>query len=77
MTPESLLPMANQIGAFFDAMPDRDEALQDLATHLKKFWEPRMRRALLEHIEAHGNEGLSPFVAEAISRHWAMLEQGL
>jgi formate dehydrogenase subunit delta len=69
MTPESLLRMANQIGAFFDAMPERDQALESIATHLKKFWNPSMRRALLAHIDAHGSEGLSPVVAEAIGRY--------
>ena len=73
MPSESLLRMANQIGAFFEAMPDRNEALEGIAAHIKKFWEPRMRRALLAQIDAHGAEGLSPFVAEAIGRHRALL----
>jgi formate dehydrogenase subunit delta len=73
MSPEPLLRMANQIGAFFETMPDHDEALQDIATHLKKFWEPRMRRALLAHIDAQGNAGLNPLVAEAIARHRALI----
>jgi hypothetical protein len=42
---DNLVKMANQIGTFFEAMPDRDEALGDIASHLKRFWEPRMRRA--------------------------------
>ena len=39
-----LIQMANRIGDFFAAMPDRAEALAGLADHLTKFWEPRMRR---------------------------------
>ena len=73
MTSESLIRMANQIGAFFESMPGRDEAIRDMATHLKKFWAPPMRRALLAHIDAHGSQELSPLVAEAIARHRAML----
>jgi formate dehydrogenase subunit delta len=74
---ESLLKMANQIGAFFEAMPDRPEALQGIVNHLKKFWEPRMRRELLAHLDAaagnHSDTGLSPVVAEAIHLHRSLL----
>ncbi|XQU69915.1 hypothetical protein OJJOAM_002646 [Cupriavidus sp. H18C1] len=48
MNLDNLVKMANQIGTFFAAMPDRDEALADIATHLRRFWAPPMRRALLE-----------------------------
>jgi formate dehydrogenase subunit delta len=73
MQADSLLRMANQIGAFFAAMPERNEALEGIATHIKKFWEPRMRRALLAHMDAQAGQGLSAIVAEAIARHRAML----
>lgn len=68
-----LIRMANQIGSFFEAMPDRPEALAGTVNHLKKFWDPRMRRELLAHIDAHGPGGLSPFVADAVARHRAVL----
>ncbi|WP_343655010.1 formate dehydrogenase subunit delta [Cupriavidus sp.] len=70
---ENLVKMANQIGSFFEAMPDREEALADIASHIKKFWEPRMKRALLAHIEA-GGEGVHPIVVEAVARHPEMLQ---
>jgi formate dehydrogenase subunit delta len=70
---DTLLRMANQIGDFFGAMPERDEALQDMATHIKKFWTSAMRHALLTHAEAQAGQGLSAFAAEAIARHRAML----
>ncbi|ELA01399.1 MAG: formate dehydrogenase [Burkholderiaceae bacterium] len=66
---DNLVKMANQIGTFFEAMPDRDEALGDIASHLKRFWEPRMRRALLAHIDTTGGEGLDPIVQAAVARH--------
>jgi formate dehydrogenase subunit delta len=76
---ESLLKMANQIGAFFEAMPDRPEALQGIANHFKKFWEPRMRRELLMHIDAtaanNTDSGLSAVVSQAISQHRALLSE--
>ena len=70
---ESLVRMANQIGAFFEAMPDRPEALENAAMHLKRFWEPRMRSQLLAHVDGGGDKDLNPLVAEAISRHRVLL----
>ena len=70
---ESLVRMANQIGAFFEAMPDRDEALEGIANHIQKFWEPRMRHELLAHIDSGGATGLSAMVVEAVAGHREML----
>jgi formate dehydrogenase subunit delta len=70
---DSLVRMANQIGTFFEAMPDRSEALEGIAQHLKKFWEPRMRRALLAHIDAQCGADVMPMVAEAIRLNRDML----
>jgi len=70
---DSLVRMANQIGSFFEAMPNRTEALEGIASHIKKFWDPRMRRELLAHVENDGGADLSSFVAEALSRHRAMI----
>jgi formate dehydrogenase subunit delta len=69
MAVDSLIRMANQIGAFFEAMPDRDEALDGIAHHLVRFWEPRMRRELLSHLDGQADARLSSIVAEAIGRH--------
>ena len=71
---DQLIRMVNQMGSFFEAMPDRGEALQDLALHLKRFWEPRMRRELLAHLDADGSGALNPMSAEAIRVHRALLE---
>lgn len=74
MNTESLVRMANQIGDFFEAMPDRAQALTDIATHVRKFWEPRMRRQILEHLDQQGGEGLSDIVSQALMEHRSMLE---
>lgn len=65
----NLVHMANRIGEFFDAMPDRPEALQGIASHLRKFWAPRMRQQLAAHLDEHGGEGLQPIVLEALTLH--------
>ncbi len=45
MDTQNLIDMANRIGDFFDSMPDREEAITGVADHIRRFWEPRMRRA--------------------------------
>ncbi|MFM2329751.1 MAG: hypothetical protein RLZZ494_1854 [Pseudomonadota bacterium] len=61
----TLTHMANRIGQFYEAQPDRAEALVGIAQHIEKFWEPRMRRALAAHLAA-GGEGVHPWVREAL-----------
>jgi NADH-dependant formate dehydrogenase delta subunit FdsD. len=60
---EKLIYMANQIASFFETMK-REEAVEGVADHINKFWEPRMRRQLFEIID-RGGDGLKPLVLEA------------
>ena len=66
MDTQHLVRMANNIGDFFEAMPDRQEALDGIAGHIKRFWEPRMRREMIAYV-ATGGEGLNDIVREAIA----------
>lgn len=66
---DNLIHMANRIGEFFQAMPNREEARREIAQHLRKFWEPRMRRALLEHLDGAGGDGLLEIVRDAVREH--------
>ena len=70
---DHLIKMANQIGDFFETMPVHDEALLGIATHLKNFWEPRMRRELLSCIDGDQSIRLKPIIAQAIKCHRDML----
>ena len=74
MNKQNLVRMANRIGYFFEAMPDRQQAIEDIARHVHKFWEPRMRRQMLEHLDQCDGEGLTDIVALAFTRHRALLE---
>ena len=70
MDAQNLIRMANRIGEFFEAMPDRDEALDGIAQHIQKFWEPRMRGRLLTALtQAEESNQLLPIVREALQRH--------
>ncbi len=63
----TLVRLANRIGEFFAAFPEREEALDGIAQHLAKFWEPRMRRGLYAHLDGPSQgEGLAPLVREAV-----------
>ncbi len=66
MSPEKLVYMANQIATFFKSQPGGGAA-EKIAGHLRDFWEPRMRRQLLDFI-AEGGAGLDPLVIEAAKR---------
>jgi formate dehydrogenase subunit delta len=66
MNTAQLVKMANQVGAFFEAMPDTAQGIAGVAEHLQKFWEPRMRRELAAYVAAHGDGELKPLVRAAL-----------
>ncbi|MFZ3019515.1 MAG: formate dehydrogenase subunit delta [Gallionella sp.] len=66
MKPAKLIKMANQIGAFFEAMPDREQAVTGIAAHIQRNWEARMRTELLQHVGECGDAELTPIVRDAL-----------
>lgn len=73
MNSDNLVRMANQIGSFFESMPDHAEALEGIATHIRKFWAPSMRRALLTQLDGTCAQDFRPIVLEALTAHRALL----
>ncbi|WP_322015935.1 formate dehydrogenase subunit delta [Paraburkholderia sp. J12] len=70
MKADHLIEMANQIGMFFDSLPDREEALTGIADHIRRFWEPRMRRVLLAELDSGAVQaGFSEIVYAALTKH--------
>lgn len=63
MATADIVRMANQIVDFFAAYP-HETAVRETATHIRSFWDPRMRTELFE-IVARGGEGLKPIALEA------------
>jgi formate dehydrogenase subunit delta len=63
---EQLVTMANDIAAFFHGAADRNEAAASVATHLRRYWDPRMRKQIIEHQRA-GGEGLAELAREAVA----------
>lgn len=68
MNIERLVEMTNDIARYFAAEPERDEAISGIATHLKRFWEPRMRAAIVAHCRDANGEGLHELAREAVRR---------
>ncbi len=66
MTPEHMVHMANQIARFFAAYP-REQAVEGVVDHLKKFWEPRMRKDIEAYV-AKGGQGLDALVVDAVKK---------
>ncbi|HEX9139285.1 MAG TPA: formate dehydrogenase subunit delta [Steroidobacteraceae bacterium] len=58
MNTERLVAMVNDISAFFASTAVSDEAVASIASHLKRYWEPRMRKEIVAHL-AQGGAGLS------------------
>ncbi len=69
----NLVGMANRIGDFFQSMPNRAEAKDDIAQHISKFWEPRMREALIAKIDDASTSQLHDIVREAVKENLALL----
>ena len=63
---DKLVTMANQIGRFFAAQGEA-RAVEGIATHLRKFWTPRMRAAIMAEA-ATGGAGLDPLPRLAVER---------
>jgi formate dehydrogenase subunit delta len=59
---ERLITLANLIGDFFAPYPP-ERAREGLRNHFRTYWDPRMRNALLAHIDA-GGDGLDLRVIE-------------
>jgi formate dehydrogenase subunit delta len=59
-----LVHMANQIASFF-VTQSAQPAPVGTAAHIRKFWDPRMRKTIVAHLDA-GGAGLSPAARGAI-----------
>lgn len=44
------------------------EATEQIATHLRKFWEPRMRRALVQRLRK-GDARIDPLLEQAVRQY--------
>ncbi len=61
---ERLVKMVNDISRFYQSEPDHEEAVRGVLGHIRRFWDPRMRRELAAHV-ASGGAGLTTLGLEA------------
>jgi len=66
MEAEQMVHLANQIALFFASYPEQ-EAVAGVTDHLQRFWEPRMRRQIIQYV-ASGGAGLHYLAQEAVKR---------
>jgi formate dehydrogenase subunit delta len=67
MDVKNLVKMANQIESFFRQEPEREAAIAGIENHIRRYWEPRMRRQIIEHCAA-GGAGLGELARSAIEK---------
>jgi formate dehydrogenase subunit delta len=65
MNIEHLVTMANDIAAFFLSEAGEMDAPKEVASHITRFWDPRMRAQIIAHDHA-GGEGLAPSAKAAV-----------
>lgn len=66
MNRATLMRLLEGIAAFHRAYP-HEEAVAGIATHIRQFWDPRMRRALAQALR-EGVSDLDPLLREAAVR---------
>lgn len=65
---DRLVRMANDISNFFNADPDKTIAAEGVKNHIVRSWDLRMRKAIVEHLNSHDGEGLSPLAKTAVAQ---------
>ena len=66
MNIDLLIKMANEISAYFAAEPDTEQAVKDVAGHLRRYWEPRMRRQIITYYAERQGAGLSDLALRGV-----------
>ncbi len=69
MQNDTLIKMANQIGDFFEADPNKTQANIEIANHLNRFWTLDMRQQIAKYVSEKNGAGLHLQVIDAISTH--------
>jgi formate dehydrogenase subunit delta len=69
MNIDLLIKMANEIGEFFTGVEvnDPQAAARDVANHLKRYWDPRMRAQMLKYYEERQGAGLSEVAKSGVA----------
>jgi formate dehydrogenase subunit delta len=66
MNAHHLVKMVNEISAFWEGEAGPENAAKAVATHLRRYWDPRMRREIVAHYHA-GAGGLCDIARDAVA----------
>jgi formate dehydrogenase subunit delta len=66
MNAHHLVKMVNEISAFWEGEAGAENAPKAVATHLQRYWDPRMRREIVAHYRA-GAGGLCDTAGRAVA----------
>jgi formate dehydrogenase subunit delta len=67
-TADHLVKMANDIGHFFRAEPQREDAIAGISSHIARYWTKRMREKMAAHMKQGGDADLDDLPREALRR---------
>jgi formate dehydrogenase subunit delta len=73
MNIDLLVKMTNEIGEFFAGADSGNLQAQarDVANHISRYWEPRMRAQMLKYYEERGGAGLTELGKNAVALLYA------
>jgi len=66
MNIDHLIKMTNEITAFWEGEAG-DAAAAEVATHLRRYWEPRMRQQMITYYEERQGAGLTDLAKQAVA----------
>ena len=66
MNIDHMIKMANEISSFWQGEVGEEAAAKEVATHLKRYWEPRMRAQMITYYEERHGAGLSDVALKAV-----------
>ena len=67
MNIDLLIKMTNEIGEFFAGAADAQQAPRDVANHLKRYWDPRMRAQMIAYFEERHGAGLTDLAKRGVA----------
>ena len=67
MNIDLLIKMANQITSFWEGETGAEAAATEVATHLRRYWEPRMRAQMIAYYEERQGSGLNDIALKAVA----------
>jgi formate dehydrogenase subunit delta len=66
MNIDHLIKMANEITAFWEGEAP-DKAAGEVATHFRRYWEPRMRQQMITYYQERQGAGLTDVAKQAVA----------